>query len=208
MHELKKLFDKYQCDKGTEKHHYYKEYETYFKNKRNEPINILEIGTFKGASTRAFHEYFPNATIYTIDIFVRKQPEELHDILSEERVEWLKGDSMNSSLGMKMKKYWGDVKFDFIIDDGAHYPEANRLTFQNCHPFLKEGGVYFVEDFIPLHLMSLEELKHEWIVKHAERYSILEHNKFMTELDKHNYKFYDRRKEIKTIDTFIVAITK
>jgi len=30
----------------------------------------------------------------------------------------------------------------------------------------------------------------------------------MTELDKHNYKFHDRRKEIKTIDTFIVSITK
>ena len=208
MNELRKLFDKYHCDKGTEKHHYYKEYETYFKNKRNEPINILEIGTFKGASTRAFHEYFPNATIYTIDIFVRKQPEELHDILSEERVKWLKGDSMNSSLGIKMKKEWGDIKFDFIIDDGAHYPKANRLTLKNCYPFLKEGGVYFVEDFIPLHLMSLEELKHEWVVTHAERYSILEHNKFMIELDKYNYKFHDRRKEINTIDTFIVAITK
>ena len=208
MSELKKLFDKYKCDKGTGKHHYYKDYEPYFENKRNEPLNILEIGTFKGASTRAFHEYFPNATIYTIDIFVRKQPEELHDILSEERVKWLKGDSMNSSLGMKMKKYWGDVKFDFIIDDGAHYPEANRLTFQNCHPFLKEGGVYFVEDFIPLHLMSLEELKHDWVVRHAKRYTMLEHNKFMTELDQHNYKFHDRRKEIKTIDTFIVSITK
>ena len=208
MSELRDLFDKYQCDKGTGKHHYYKDYEPYFESKRQEPLNILEIGTFKGASTRAFHEYFPNATIYTIDIFVRKQPEELNDILSEERVKWLKADSMNSGLSMKMKREWGDVKFDFIIDDGAHYPEANRLTFKNCYPSLKEGGVYFVEDFIPLHIMSLEELKHDWIVGHAERYSILEHNKFMTELDKYNYKFHDRRKEIKTIDTFIVAITK
>jgi predicted O-methyltransferase YrrM len=207
MHELKKLFDKYQCDKGTEKHHYYKEYETYFENKRNEPLNILEIGTFKGASTAAFSDYFPNGTIYTIDIFERKTAEDI-PYLKRENVKWLKGNSMDAGLGMRMKKEWGDVKFDYIIDDGAHYPEANRLTFQNCYPFLKKGGVYFVEDFIPLHLMSLEELKHDWILRHAKRYTMLEHNKFMTELDQHNYKFYDRRKEIRTIDTFIVAITK
>jgi predicted O-methyltransferase YrrM len=208
MHDLKKLFDKYECDKGTEKHHYYKEYEPYFESKKDEPLNILEIGTFKGASTRAFHEYFPNGTIYTIDIFERKQPEELHDILNEERVKWLKGNSMDAGLGMKIRKNWGDVKFDFIIDDGAHYPLANRLTFNNCYPFLKEGGVYFIEDFIPMHIMSQAELSNSWLVNKAERYSMLEHNKLMTELDDYDYKFYDRRREIKTIDTFIVAITK
>jgi len=31
---------------------------------------------------------------------------------------------MDAGLGMRMKKEWGDVKFDYIIDDGAHYPEA------------------------------------------------------------------------------------
>ena len=37
MSDLRELFDKHQCDKGTDKHHYYKEYEPYFENKRNEP---------------------------------------------------------------------------------------------------------------------------------------------------------------------------
>jgi spermidine synthase len=207
MSELRELFDKYQCDKGTEKHHYYKDYEPYFESKRQEPLNILEIGTFKGASTRAFHEYFPNATIYTIDIFVRTEPEDL-DILGEERVKWIKGDSMNAGLSMKIRKEWGDLEFDFIIDDGAHYPLANKLTLYNCYPFLKEGGTYFIEDFMPMHIMSQEKLRHPWLVKNVERYSMLEHNKLMTELDKYNYKVYDRRKENKTLDTFIVAITK
>ena len=38
MSDLRELFDKHKCDKGTDKHHYYKEYEPYFENKRNEPV--------------------------------------------------------------------------------------------------------------------------------------------------------------------------
>ena len=204
---LKELFDKYDCDKGTEKHHYYKEYEKYFESVREEPINLLEIGTFKGASTRAFHEYFPNATIYTIDIFTRTKPEDL-DILSEKRVKWMKGDSMDASLGVKIKREWGDVKFDFIIDDGAHWPEANRLTFNNCFPFLKNDGVYFIEDVWPLHRMSQAELQHPWIRNRSELYDMLKHNRFMTTLEQYTHKSYDRRKETKCGDTYIIAVTK
>ena len=50
---------------------------------------------------------------------------------------------MDASLPNIIKNAWGKhIKFDFIIDDGAHYPEANRLTFENCYPFLKKNGTY------------------------------------------------------------------
>ena len=204
---LKELFDKYQCDKGTEKHHYYKEYEPYFESVREEPIKILEIGTFKGASTQAFHEYFPNGTIYTIDIFQRTKAKELK-ILQEERVEWLKADSMDASLPMKIKREWGDVEFDFIIDDGAHWPEANRLTFENCFPFLKEGGTYFIEDVWPLHRMNNQQLAHPWIQNRLDLYDMMEHYQLMDKLNEYSHKTYDRRKETKCGDTYIIAITK
>jgi 23S rRNA U2552 (ribose-2'-O)-methylase RlmE/FtsJ len=202
---LKQLFDKYKCDKGREKHHYYKEYEQYFESVKDEPINLLEIGTFKGSSTRAFHEYFPNGTIYTIDIFERTDPKDL-DILDEPRVKWLKADSTNASLGKKIKRKWGDVKFDFIIDDGAHWPEANRLTFENCMPFIKEGGTYFVEDVWPMHKMKQTELSNPWLVKFPKKYDMLKHIKFMTILDSYNTIHYDRRKETRCGDTYIIAI--
>ena len=204
---LKQLFDKYKCDKGTEKHHYYKEYEPYMESVREEPINLLEIGTFKAASTRAFHEYFPNGTIYTIDIFTRTNPKDL-DILSEERVKWLKADSMDASLGTKMRNAWGDVEFDFIIDDGAHWPEANRLTFENCIPFLKDDGTYFVEDIWPMHRMSQAELQHPWIQNRLDLYDMLKHNRLMTKLSEYSHKTYDRRKETKCGDTYIIAVNK
>ena len=202
---LQQLFDKYQCDKGTEKHHYYKEYEPYMESVRNDPINLLEIGTYLGASTRAFHEYFPNGKIYTIDIFARTTPKDLN-ILKSGRVEWLKWDSTDASLGKKIKEEWGDVKFDFIIDDGAHWPEANRLTFENCIPFMKEDGTYFVEDVWPMHKMSQAELSNPWLVRLSERYDMLKHMRFMTALDSYNTTHYDRRKETKCGDTYIIAI--
>ena len=202
---LQQLFDKYQCDKGTEKHHYYKEYEPYMESVRNDPINLLEIGTYLGASTRAFHEYFPNGTIYTIDIFARTNPKDLN-ILKSGRVKWLKWDSTDAALGKKIKEEWGDVKFDFIIDDGAHWPEANRLTFENCIPFMKEDGTYFVEDVWPMHKMSQAELSNPWLVRLSERYDMLKHMRFMTALDSYNTTHYDRRYETKCGDTYIIAI--
>lgn len=202
---LQQLFDKYQCDKGTEKHHYYKEYEPYFESVRNDPINILEIGTYKAASTEAFHEYFPNGTIYTIDIFARTNPKDLN-ILKSGRVKWLKWDSTDAALGKKIKEEWGDVKFDFIIDDGAHWPEANRLTFENCIPFMKEDGTYFVEDVWPMDKMTQAELANPWLVRLSERYDMLKHMRFMTALDSYNITHYDRRKETKCGDTYIIAI--
>lgn len=204
---LKDLFDKYKCDKGTSKHHYYKEYEQYFEDVREEPINILEVGTFKAASTRAFHEYFPNANIYTIDIFKRTNPKDL-DILHKDRVHWMKADSMSSTLPQKIKKEWGDVKFDFVIDDGAHWPEANRLTFENLISFVKEEGTYFIEDIWPMHRMSQKELAHPWIQERLDLYDMLKHNRLMTTLEKYNHRTYDRRRETNCGDTYIIAVTK
>ena len=116
---------------------------------------------------------------------------------------------MDASLPNIIKNAWGKhIKFDFIIDDGAHYPEANRLTFENCYPFLKKNGTYFIEDFYPMHIMTQQELGHYWLQKHPDRFNMLKHNRFMNDLDNYNYLCYDRRKETGNLDTFVVAVTK
>jgi predicted O-methyltransferase YrrM len=188
MGTLRELFDKYGCDKGTKKHKYDRCYEPYMADRRDDQLNILEIGCFRGESTWAWLEYFPHATIYTIDIFERHTPNEI-DVLKEERVKWLKADSMNASLPMKMRKEWGDVEFDFIIDDGAHWPQANRLTFENCMPFLKQDGAYFIED-----VWMLDRMKsHPWVEGRPQLYSMPEHVRFMTTIEQFDVKHYDYR---------------
>ena len=200
---LESLFNKYQCDK-SKKHKYHLIYEPYFEKKRYDEINILEVGTFKGASASAFRDYFPNANIYTIDIFVRTQPEDL-SILQDKRVHWLKHDTMNAGLPYAIQDAWGDIEFDFIIDDGAHWPMANLLTLKNCIRFLKEKGVYFIEDVWPMDIMSWNELQNPWLRAWPERYNNLDNNMFVEELKKYNVTPHDNRK-LCADDSFIYAI--
>ena len=176
MSYLKSLFDKYACDKST-KHNYHEVYEPLFEPYKNEPINFLEIGVFKGASTSAIHEYFPNATIYGLDIFERVKAEDI-DILKEDRVEWLKGDSLNPSITDAIKAKWPDVKFDFILDDGAHWPEANQKTMKNLIPFLADGGTYIIEDVFPMSIMTQKELNLDWLRKSPDKYDMLKYYAF------------------------------
>jgi len=197
MGTLRDLFDLYKCDKGSSKHSYDRVYEPYMEDKKDDQINILEIGCFRAESTAAWLEYFPHATIYTIDIFERTNPNDL-EVLKDERVKWMKYDSTNASLPNAIKKAWGqDIEFEFIIDDGAHWPQANRLTFQNCMQFLSKTGSYFIEDVWMLDKGNT--FQQPWVQKNLDRYNMGEHIRLMTLLETSNYnlKHYDYSREVK-----------
>ena len=182
MSDLLKLFDKHNTDKGSRKHFYQEVYEPHFEKIRNKDINILEIGVWKGESTAALHEYFPNATVYGIDIFVRTNPEEI-SILKEDRVKWIKGDTMDPLIKDQCREAWPNVRFDIIIDDGAHWPEANRLTFKHLAPLLKKKGKYFVEDVWPFDIMDFQDMNHPWVKQKPDRYNMPDYMKFKNEID-------------------------
>jgi len=180
MGTLRELFDKHGSDKGSKKHKYDRCYEEFFEPVRNDEINLLEIGCFKGESTTAFREYFPNGNIYTIDIFERHSAESI-DALKKDRVHWLKHDTMHKALPLAIRKEWGDIEFDFIIDDGAHFPIANRLTFENCVQFLKEGGSYFIEDVWMLggEAESKQVVNNNWVKRKPIMYDVQEHYRML-----------------------------
>lgn len=206
MSEMRKLFNKYKCDKGH-KHGYEEVYEKNFEKLKNEKINILELGIFKGASTEAWVDYFPNATIYGIDIFKRLDPKTV-PILNHERVKWIKGDSLKSSIAKQIEKEWGDVRFDIIIDDGMHTPDANRISFQHLNPFLKDDGAYFIEDVFPIDIMSQKEMSIEWIVRRGESYNMFNYMMFLNSLDGWQIKKYDLRKKSGEPDSYIFRLKK
>src|SRR6056297_4120870 len=149
MTELRKLFDKYGTDRGS-KHRYDEIYEKYWSQKKDEPINLLEIGVWKGPGMEATLDYFPNGNVYGVDIFTRIRPEEVK-AFQHPRAHWLKADSMDHSITSLLRKKF-DVQYDYIVDDGAHYPLANMLTFKHTIEFLKPGGSYFIEDVWPLEI--------------------------------------------------------
>ena len=187
------------------KAHYHTVYEPEFDTIRNESINILEVGVFKGDSVRAWLEFFPNATIYGIDIFTRVKPEDI-DVLQHERVKWLKADSTNIAVRDQIKKEWPRIRFDIIIDDGLHTPDANAKTLHNLFPLMKKNGKFYVEDVWPLDIMTTEEMQHHWVRKHPERYNILEMNKFTAQISDKSIKRFDLRKSIGEPDSYIIRI--
>lgn len=203
---LGKLFRKYRCDKGT-KHNYHKVYSELWESLRDKPINFLEIGIFEGLSTKAFLEYFPKAKFYGIDIFTRLTPEDV-PVLNNRRVKWIKGDSMHHNIRSQIKKEWKDIKFDIILDDGKHTPEANQLTFKNISPFLKDSGMYLIEDVFPLHIMTVKEMNHYWVQKKSDELNYLKFQNFQKQLQGWKVTEYDLRKESGQPESYIFRITK
>ena len=201
---LEQLFNEAGSDKA-EKHYYHTVYEPEFEALRNEPINILEVGVFKGDSIKAWLEFFPNATIYGIDIFKRIHPDEI-EVLNQDRVKWLKCDSTNIAVRNQIKKEWPRIRFDIIIDDGLHTPAANAKTLHNLYPLLKKTGSFYVEDVWPLDVMTMKEMEHWWIQKYPERYNILEMNKFLKELEGKATKRFDLRKQSGNPDSYIIRV--
>ena len=203
---LKELFDKYGCDKAR-KHSYDQVYGPEFESMREQPINILEVGVFKGESTSAWVDYFPNATIYGLDVFTRVKMEDIK-ILQHERVKALRGDSTNITVTNEIYKHWPDVKFDIIIDDGLHTPRANADSFKNLFPFLKDDGAYYIEDVWPLDIMTKKELNHWWLNKYPERYSALEMEYFLAAIEPYNIERFDNRQLRGEGDSYIIKVTK
>ena len=77
--KLEELFKFYKTDKAnyikSEKvqgHGYAKFYEKHFSSLRDKKLNILEIGSYSGASAAAFVKYFKDTNIYCLDINLTK----------------------------------------------------------------------------------------------------------------------------------------
>ena len=132
---LRKIFDKYGCDKGN-RHGYERIYEPVFAPVRDQAFTLLEIGVYRGASLAAWLDYLPNAMLIGVDTFHRVSPQDV-PVLQHPRVRWFQMDSTLEA---------PDVRADFIIDDGCHTPEAQLATLRNFRPLLNAGGRYFIED--------------------------------------------------------------
>jgi hypothetical protein len=64
---LDELAVRHGTDKSSRRHGFAEIYETYVRPLRDEPIAMLEIGVWKGASLRMWADYFPNGRIHGLD---------------------------------------------------------------------------------------------------------------------------------------------
>lgn len=133
MTTLAEIFRKYGTDKYA--HGYFSAYE-----KLPAPARLLEIGVWKGASLRAWREWWPDAFIHGMDTFQRGVPP---PGVLDDRGELWKADSRDVWLPTE---YHG--RFDLIIDDASHRPRDQAATLRNLWPLMAPGGRYFIEDVV------------------------------------------------------------
>ena len=147
--DLDKLLFHYGSDKSnfiknqnTRGHGYSKFYSKYFEKFKSKKINILEIGSYSGASAAAFNKFFENSQIICFDINISKF------IYNSKNIKVFGLDIKDYN---KVKKILNRINeenhFDLIIDDGSHNLEDILLAFKNMFKHVKKGGLYVIEDY-------------------------------------------------------------
>jgi hypothetical protein len=102
-------------------------------------VRLLEVGVKKGGSLVLWREVFDaSAFIYGIDV----NP----DVPMFARDAHMKVLILDSRDAAAVQAALSGLKFDIIIDDGLHLPEAQAQTFTALRPFLEPTGVYVIED--------------------------------------------------------------
>ena len=139
----------YKSDKSI-KHRYIQDYyENTFKNLRDDVKSLMEIGVYHGASLMLWHDYFPQATIYGVDIDIRCRSR-FERKFKTSRVELIIGNSVESETYQHLKN-----SFDIIIDDGSHRGIKQLQTFDILFEKLNKKGLYIIEDVAPTEIKNL-----------------------------------------------------
>jgi hypothetical protein len=184
-------------------HNYIPSYNHIFKNIRKNIKKFLEIGIGSiengqmsgvipfgyqtGNSLRCWRDYFENAQIFGIDIFY-------HNII-ENRIRTFQADQSNEEQLTKIiEEIGGDI--DIIIDDGSHNSDHQTKSFLYLEKYLKQGGIYVIEDIQPHFIETIKTLSNFDV-------------DFQNYI-KNNYivEFYDTRSHFNRLDDFMVVFIK
>jgi hypothetical protein len=134
---LEELGNKYKPTKQL--HNYLIYYWLHFRDIRLEVRSVLEIGLETDRSIRMWEEFFPNATVYGVDINPQCQQ------LEGNRRRVFIGDQSDLQFLDKVVNEAGG-SFDIVIDDGSHRVEHQLKTFDFLFPRLTAHGIYVMED--------------------------------------------------------------
>jgi len=149
---LDHLFHEYGSDKANifkplqkQGHGYSTFYEKKLEDCKNKNLNILEIGSYAGASAAAFIKYFPNSTVYCFDINISNFK------YKSKNINVFGLDINNQKKVLKViNKVFSEKKvnqFDLIIDDGSHNLSDILKSFKFFFKYVKKKGLYIIEDF-------------------------------------------------------------
>jgi len=122
-------------------HYYLRSYWRHLRDFRHSARRVVEVGVQTNRSIAMWEEFFPNATIYGLDI------DPGCTAFAGGRKQIFIGDQMDEHFLLDfIQKTGGD--FDIVIDDGLHTSYSMVKTFSYLYPALQSHGTYVIEDII------------------------------------------------------------
>ncbi len=146
------LFHEYGSDKANifkpnqhQGHGFSIYYEKKLEKYKNRNINILEIGSYAGASAAAFTKYLPKSKVYCFDVNIsnfKYKSENINvygiDINNQKKV-------VKTLNKIFLEKNFN--QFDLIIDDGSHNLSDILNSLKIFLKYVKNKGLYIIEDY-------------------------------------------------------------
>jgi len=132
---IKRIIDVFNKSKSDKKEHGYPE--IYAKHLPDRVDKIIEFGVKEGYSIQAWHEIYPEAHIYGVDIFQEYQPP-----FTADWVTWIKGSQRDGDLLNHIRAHG---PFDICIDDASHNHRDQLITFFGMWGCTK---LYVCEDIV------------------------------------------------------------
>ena len=136
--ELCEIGKKYDTDKSSQRnnvtnyrhcHPYTLFYEGLFKNRKDEPLKIAELGILDGASVLMWKEYFPNAEIYGFE-YDNNLINNFKQNFNNDRVNLSYIDVTNKDSIVKAFSEL-NILYDVIIEDTTHQFEDQIRAIEN-----------------------------------------------------------------------------
>ena len=139
--DLQTLYDEHRGKVSDKWSSYLEVYGTLLSARRDEKLNLLEIGIQNGGSLEIWAKYFKHArNIMGCDIDPRCEKLRFED----PRISIVVGDAGTGAVADAIFAIQGE--FDVIIDDGSHRGQDIVRSFARYFPRLRNGGLYIVED--------------------------------------------------------------
>jgi hypothetical protein len=126
---------------------YCRHYDKLFSEARAKTIRMLEIGVGGGESIRGWLDYFPNVSLFGVDIVSGTNNWDTANAMKliEPRYTFVQGDQGIPSFWEKFIGEHG-AGWDFVADDGSHVNTDIIVSFIALWPYVKPGGFYAIED--------------------------------------------------------------
>ena len=124
-------------------HSYLDFYEQLFSPRRNDTIDILQIGINAGGAVKLWADYFPNANLNIFDPFPRHYFSGYPFDLARTNTQ----ADINPYDPWVIQSQCDNKQFDFIIDDcSPRSLEVMKLVVAEYSKYLRTGGMLIIED--------------------------------------------------------------